>query len=745
MQLKTYQEIAIKELLEKSKKLLPHSGKKLVFKSPTGSGKTVMMAEFLKRLVNDKGLRQPLSFIWTAPRHLHEQSKKRLEEFFEDSRALHCSFFEDLTDRKIDENEILFFNWESINKKDNVYIRENEQENNLSRILERTRGEGRRVLLIVDESHYSAGQMDEKEKSAATRLRDDIGADLTIEVSATPLLTGDESVNVQIEDVKAEGVIKKGVVLNEDFKNTIEKGKIKTDLAGGSEALVLKQAMKKRAELAAAYKKEGVDINPLVLIQLPDRKGSSEDRLRERVEQILKDEHGITIEKGNNKLAVWLSGEHVNKEDLERNDNGVEVLIFKQAPALGWDCPRAQILVLFREWHSQVFSIQTVGRIMRMPEPDKGYYENDLLNYAYVYTNLNDIDIQEDIARKYITIYTSKRIKKYAPIYLMSYHTVRHREKTRLSPEFVDIFLKAAEDLCLSKKINKKEKHTSQTLISDWYTENINLAGAGMVRAATAQYAVGNKDLQRYFDFFVRRSLRHFYPEDRTVGRVKTAIYKFSKHELKMDYEQEWEPLVRIILSETNAEHIAHTIAEAEKRYIERATDREKELEVDEKWEVPEAIKYGDKHIEQKVGKSIIQPFFVSWDSGAEEKLVDFFEKRNNQVEWWFRNGDRDATFFAVPYEDGDQKPFYVDFIVRMKDGRIGLFDPHGTHLSDFGPKADGLYKYIQSENKKGKNLFGGIVANTDPRNYTGQWVYFDKPGKEFQRGSFENWNDLEV
>ncbi|GAH95392.1 unnamed protein product, partial [marine sediment metagenome] len=37
--------------------------------------------------------------------------------------------------------------------------------------------------------------------------------------------------------------------------------------------------------------------------------------------------------------------------------------------ALGWDCPRAQILVLFRDWKSLTFSVQTIGRIMRMPEP----------------------------------------------------------------------------------------------------------------------------------------------------------------------------------------------------------------------------------------------------------------------------------------------------------------------------------------------------------------------------------------
>ena len=61
MQLKIYQENAIDDLLEKAKKLLGYSGiKKLVFKSPTGSGKTIMMAEFLKQLVDDRLARRSL-------------------------------------------------------------------------------------------------------------------------------------------------------------------------------------------------------------------------------------------------------------------------------------------------------------------------------------------------------------------------------------------------------------------------------------------------------------------------------------------------------------------------------------------------------------------------------------------------------------------------------------------------------------------------------------------------------------
>ena len=73
--------------------------------------------------------------------------------------------FEDLDDKKIGEDEILFFNWESINKEDNIYIKENESDFNLSAVLENTRQDNRKIVLIIDESHYSA------DAPAANRLR----------------------------------------------------------------------------------------------------------------------------------------------------------------------------------------------------------------------------------------------------------------------------------------------------------------------------------------------------------------------------------------------------------------------------------------------------------------------------------------------------------------------------------------------------------------------------------------------
>lgn len=233
--------------------------------------------------------------------------------------------------------------------------------------------------------------------------------------------------------------------------------------------------------------------------------GQTEDEHKNLVIRILKEKYKISTDNG--RLTIWLSGEHINKEEVEKPDSEVEVLLFKQAIALGWDCPRAQILVLFRQWHSPIFSIQTVGRIMRMPEPDKGHYKNEILNYGYVYTNLSDIEVKEDLAGGYLAIYTSQRIPNYKPINLLSCYSVRHGEKTRLSPLFISIFLEVAKRYKLKKKINRKAQKVDMKVFSDWKAEDID-ALAGKVLVGDREIKMGDYDFQKLFDFFVRRSLR---------------------------------------------------------------------------------------------------------------------------------------------------------------------------------------------------------------------------------------------
>src|SRR3989304_2777575 len=200
IELKDYQRKAVENLRAKVENVLKSNETGVViFQAPTGSGKTLMASEMLKGLVRDRKDDKKFSFIWISVRMLHEQSKEKLEKYYEDDRLLYCSYFEDLEDRKIDENEILFINWHSINKKDiNIYVRENEQDNNLNTIIQNTKDEGRIIVLVIDESHHTASSDKSKE------LIDIIAPTVTLEVSATPQLKENvsEIEKVRLNDVK---------------------------------------------------------------------------------------------------------------------------------------------------------------------------------------------------------------------------------------------------------------------------------------------------------------------------------------------------------------------------------------------------------------------------------------------------------------------------------------------------------------------------------------------------------------
>ncbi|MBA4318224.1 MAG: hypothetical protein C0412_07470 [Flavobacterium sp.] len=737
MQLKDYQNTAIKKLLSRSKELLSQSGeKKVIFKAPTGSGKTIMTAEFLKQLIDDKEIKTPLSFIWTAPRKLHTQSKEKIEKYYEDTRALECSNFEDLTDKQIGENEILFLNWESINKKDkNTIVKENEKEFYLGKIVENTKEEGREIVLIIDESHHHATS------EISQDLITDIAPRLTIEVSATPVISNpDEIVSVPLEDVKLEGMIKKSVILNPNFKNVLSGDSLKTTLADGTDAMVLEEGIKKRAEIAKAYKEAGIDINPLLLIQLPDRKTQAEDQVKNDVVRILKDKYKMTTENG--KLAIYLSEEKENLENIAKNNHETEVLIFKQAIALGWDCPRAQVLVLFRDWKSLTFSVQTVGRIMRMPEPDTGHYKQEILNHGFVYTNLADIEIKEDMARNYVTIYTSQRIENYKPIKLESVYRLRQREKTRLSPKFINIFLDEAKKYDIEKKIETKGQKLELSLISDYEAEGVDKLANAEIKGEAKINTENEADLQKLYDYFVKNNLSPFYPENRSIGRLKEAIYYFFRMRLGMEYTDRFAEIINIVLSPKNSQHFVNVIDSTKEKYIAETQKREAELQKSADWELPEMLNYGGNFTEFKTELSAMKPFYYDNKWKTEEAFIKFLEK-SDQIEWWFKNGDRDATFFAVPYvENGEQKPFYVDFIVKFKDGKTGLFDTKsGNTIKDAREKSDGLQEYA----KKHKNISGGIVANTNSKNFSGRWMCYKGQGTELNPDDFSNWELLEI
>ena len=364
-----------------------------VLQSCTGSGKTIMLAEILREL-KERDLTRQYVFIWAAPNKLHAQSRNKLSRLLADTEYKLIDI-ESLEAGALQENTIIFTNWEKVFQcatKDNEEkgLKKGDFSNkavrrgegaNIQDIMDATRESGLKAVIIADESHRTFyGENSQK------LVREVIKPSLVIEASATPKFFDKNAttdtyrrIKVVTEDVIESGLIKKQVLINKDIDSIadeLDRDAIKTAIVAG---------LKKRDELEKEYEKLGVRVNPLMTIQLPTEGETLSDldvKVRAIAEEVLS-EYGY--EYYNKNLAVWLTEEKENLDGIVENDNIVEVLIFKQAIALGWDCPRAQVLVMLREIKTEAFQIQTVGRILRMPEAK--HYGNELLDSAYVYTN----------------------------------------------------------------------------------------------------------------------------------------------------------------------------------------------------------------------------------------------------------------------------------------------------------------------------------------------------------------------
>jgi type III restriction enzyme len=729
IELKHYQRAAVDKLTDRVKGLLVEpQNQTCIFQAPTGSGKTLMVAEFLRKLVREYAGNNKLSFIWISVRQLHDQSKDKLERYYEGDRLLKCSYFEDLDGKRIGENEILFVNWDSINKKDiNVYVRPNEQENNLSNVIENTKEDGRQILLIIDESHHTASS----EKSRELILA--IAPKVTLEVSATPHLQDlmSEIVKVDLVAVKDEEMIKSEITVNPGFADA-ELGSQSTD------EFVISEALNKREKLARQYKREGSNVNPLALVQLPDRREGLEDK-KDEIVSIL---HKLGINEQNGKLAIWLSEDKSDTlPNIEKNDNAVEVLVFKTAIALGWDCPRASILVIFRESKSFQFTIQTIGRIMRMPEM-KYYDDHPELNKGFVYTNLSNINIAEDYAKDYITVYESKRRNDaYHEVKLPSVYLKRQRERTRLAGEFVGIFSEVAAKNGLQKIIRLNPSKIVDPVMTDGKITDVDKLGE-IAQGGVVEMALTESEVQGRFDRFIRDSCSPFAPVD-SSDRMKTALYTFFEGKLGLE---RFDPQVqRIVLGRENIHHFVDSINQAKGRYVSEVVVRlgeKRERQEVPSWEVPLLISYNSLYSKRASPTSIMAPLYVRDPSEPERDFMHLLD-HSGQVDWWFRNGENEIKYFAVYYEDKDRysRAFYPDFIIKFKDSSIGVFDTKkGITASEAGPRARGLWEFIRATTTPTRRIWGGIVIHEN-----NTWMYNDNEEYIYDPPVYSRWKALSL
>lgn len=760
MKLKEYQIKAVDKLLSISKKLLNKGGSRIcVLKAPTGSGKTIILAEWLS-LLSKETLDKSYAFIWISGNNLHKQSKDKLQSYLKDSRYT-LSYLEGITGNSFQENEIVFVNWHSLTKQDkttgeytNVFMRDNENDRNLRSYVTNTKEQGIGIVLIVDESHYHYWS-----NKSQDLVKTIINPSLIFEVSATPsIVPSDEDVEyeeagkitIRFEDVVSEGMIKKEVVVNPDIGDTV-------DFTSVADEVILNSAIAKRGELKEIYEKNNININPLLLIQLPsegEKTSVLDETKMEQVLKFLKEKHDITVDNG--KLAIWLSEEKENLPNVEVTDNPVEVLIFKQAVALGWDCPRAQILVIFREIKSKVFEVQTVGRILRMPEAK--HYDNLDLDRAYVYTNIDRIAIKEDKDSKGLfQVYSSHRKDDYQPIKLPSIY-LKRVDYGDLTLKFRKLFREEANKyfgitetdlppIAIKKadvKLDLKPSELGQPIISDAVFTNIDNQTKNEIVGSSVIFSVSEDEIKHKFETFAKLTSLPYIPS-RSCNKIQLAIYEWFDNYLGYKNTSRLDIQRIVVCSETN-QKIFHEIVEAAKARFKderkdeiNATDRVKRYD----WDVSVVEYFNENFTTIEHSNYAHDKCYVRNDRSQPEKDFESLLGGNSQVSWWYKNGTDKETCFAVEYEDpktGIMRAFYPDYIVYFADGSTGIYDTKSGMTADSEEtkaKSNALYSYIASQSKT-KALKGGIVQSTRAGMYVFEGANYDG------NTSHEGWRRLD-
>lgn len=740
----------------------------MVLKAPTGSGKTVMIAAMLDQLL-DEALDDEFVYIWASMGDLAHQSYEKLSQQYLVDSEYNMIELSGLQAEELPANTILFCNWEKmyqikktqdddgneIEVFQNVYVRIGEDGRNLQEILELTRNAGKKIILIVDEAHRT--YLGENSQKLVERV---IKPNLTIEISATPLLKMEPGyhenntgrwIEVALRDVIDSGLIKNNTVINNDIAGVIDKT--------SADTAVLEAALKQRELLAEKYKQQGTNINPLLLIQLPtesSEKISEIDQSTMEMVETYMESRGITYENG--KLAVWVSGNHIPenvKEAAVPVDSPIEVLIFKQAIATGWDCPRASILVMLRDIKSVVFEIQTVGRILRMPELK--HYEDSALNSAYVYTNINEIALHEDEDTR--TFFKTRSSKKRPDIKenFVWPNVYRKRvvgQRHRLNQNFRPILLSALDSrFRISKDDNGQTRMDKIDELLEIYPDELKIPVLADVsfkhldeldqktiaNSSRVNLVADEPYIERTFNLFLKSASSPYAPHD-SSRILKAAIYKwFSDNGI--DDEAEVQRIVAC--SKANQELLMDIINEAKKKFGE-TMGKETEL-THNSFVLPAEQEFGEGYEEYPSPKHALQPYFRPKDMWGTEKEFEKAIENSPIVEWWYRNGTSEPKYFGIPYSkmmgDGieEESIFYPDYIIKFTDGTYGIFDTKsgdttmpGTKMGgSVDEKANGLQGFLHEyndivelytnelgiETTKMAGLWGGLI-NVGPNGH---------------------------
>lgn len=647
--------------------------KEILLSAPTGAGKTIILLSYIEEFIREQ---KKTIFVWLTPGagDLEEQSRNKMKKMLP---AYDTQNIQDVLLQGFKDNSVAFINWETITKKGNTALKEAERKNLYERIIE-AQNKGYEFIAIIDEAHLN-------KTVKAESIVNYMNPKYIIRTSATPKRDDEaELIDVNELDVINSGLITRALYINEGVSNE--------NVLSNEHEYLLNLAIEKRKLIKAEYIKNNIQVNPMIIIQVP----SKSDALIEQIEKILE---AKMYSYDRNNLAIWLSERKENIDNITDNDAQPAILIIKQAVSTGWDCPRAKILVKLRDNMSEDFETQTIGRIRRMPHGH--HYENVLLDNCYLYTF--DEKYEETIKQE-----LGKNASNVKVVFLKKEHRDFTLKKISIDSDFEGFGDRETFNIIYNYLKNKynlgSKKIDNQTILeSNGYSFSKNIRNS-IVQGKFIKLE-DIKDGERI-------KIESKVDTHKNGFQLRNAIDQISSR-IGLGYDITRKILERMF--ETNQGYskrfldlkivdfyafIINNVTELKHDFTEAVSQagRQEQIKLENvkeiNWQIPEEdyVKYDSKSKDSYIyTKEVYMEYPSSVIKSKSEMMFENYCQKSDNVKWFYKNGESSKTYFSIVYEDAIKRRwhFYPDFIICDKNDKIWIIETKG------GENASGESKNI--------------------------------------------------